>query len=158
MAETHARSDAGESTVVGYSGVYNADGGLLGEARYVIGHLLGTAECALCDITHSPIRRKPEWDRMVARLGVPIVVLHRNELDARLTAAVDGVALPVVLAHDADGSTRVALSAARLAELGGSVTAFERALHAEARSEDERAVGTLSDRERRGEPPNESAR
>ena len=52
-------------------GVYHADGGPIGEARYVIGKLLGTAHCALCDITHSPVRRKREWDRMVAELGLP---------------------------------------------------------------------------------------
>jgi hypothetical protein len=115
-------------TVVRYSGIYNADGGLFGEARYVIGHLIGTAECALCNITHSPLRRKPEWDRMVARLGVPVVILHRNELDDRLAAAVRDVRLPVVLAHRADGSIQVVLSADQLAAFAGSVDLFERAL------------------------------
>ena len=43
---------------VSYSANYNADGGIVGEVRYVIGHLLGTAECALCDITHSPPQAK----------------------------------------------------------------------------------------------------
>ena len=37
---------------------YHADGGPIGEVRYIIGKLLGTAHCALCDITHSPFRRK----------------------------------------------------------------------------------------------------
>ncbi|GAA1672382.1 hypothetical protein GCM10009807_15650 [Microbacterium lacus] len=72
------------SAIVGYSGIYNADGGVGGEIRYVLGHLFGSAECSLCDITHSPVRRKPEWDRMVARVGLPIVLLHRNELDPAL--------------------------------------------------------------------------
>lgn len=114
-----------------YSGIYNADGGVAGEIRYVFGHLFGTAECALCDITHSPLRRKPEWDRMVARLSVPVVVLHRNELDEPLEAAVRDVPLPVVVAHHSDDSISVALTAAQLAELGGSVEKFERALLAE---------------------------
>lgn len=47
-----------DQPIVRYTGIYNADGGLVGEVRYVVGHLLGTAECALCDITHSPVRRK----------------------------------------------------------------------------------------------------
>jgi hypothetical protein len=134
MPESDEVERAADAAVVGYSGIYNADGGLLGEARYVIGHLLGTAECALCDITHSPVRRKPEWDRMVARLGVPVAVLHRNELDDRLTTASRGVTLPVVFAHHADGATSVALSAAQLAGLGGSVAAFEKALRGQADS------------------------
>ena len=43
-------------------GVYNADGGLVGEATYLVGHLLGRTQCALCDVTHSPVRRKPAWE------------------------------------------------------------------------------------------------
>jgi hypothetical protein len=70
---------------------------------------------------------------MVTRLGVPVVVLHRNELDARLEAAVRDVALPVVCAHHSDGSISVTLTADRLAQLGGSVDEFERALLAQRR-------------------------
>ncbi|MGC5171993.1 hypothetical protein ACPW96_13060 [Micromonospora sp. DT81.3] len=128
MPEGHDTEPRGDARIVAYSGIFNADGGLVGEARYVLGHLLGTAECALCDITHSAIRRKPEWDRMVARVGVPVVLLHRNELDERLKAVIRNVRLPVVLAHRADGSTTVALTAEQLAGLGGSVGRFEDAL------------------------------
>jgi hypothetical protein len=116
--------------IVRYTGIYNADGGLVGEVRYVVGHLLGTTECALCDITHSPVRRKPEWDRFVARLGIPFIVLHRNEVDDALTAAVHGETLPVVVAHRADGSITSVLSAAELTALDGSVEGLERALAA----------------------------
>lgn len=116
--------------IVRYTGIYNADGGLVGEVRYVVGHLLGTTECALCDITHSPVRRKPEWDRFVARLGIPFIALHRNELDDALTAAVHGETLPIVVAHRSDGSIVTVLSAAELTALGGSVEGLERALAA----------------------------
>jgi hypothetical protein len=128
--EPSVPSDTGDSLVVSYTGIYNADGGLVGEARYVIGHLFGTAECALCDITHSPVRRKREWDRMVQRLGIPVRLLHRNELDASLTGVVQSLTLPVVLAHRADGTVEVALTAERLSALDGSVDAFESALRA----------------------------
>jgi hypothetical protein len=114
--------------ITGYVGIYNADGGVAGELRYLFGHLFGSAECSLCDITHSFVRRKPEWDRMVARMSVPVVVLHRNELDDRLESAVQDVPLPAVVARCADGSVSVALTADRLARLGGSVEEFERAL------------------------------
>lgn len=114
--------------IIRYSGIYNADGGMAGEIRYLFGHIFGTAECALCDISHSPLHRKPEWDRMVARMSVPLVALHRNEIDERLRAAVRGVPLPVVVAHHCDESISVALTADQLARLGGSVEEFERAL------------------------------
>jgi hypothetical protein len=129
-SEPPAPRDAGDSLVVSYTGIYNADGGLVGEARYVIGHLFGTAECALCDITHSPVRRKREWDRMVQRLGISVRLLHRNELDASLTGVVQHLTLPVVLAHRADGTVEVALTAERLSAMDGSVDAFESALRA----------------------------
>ena len=33
-------------------GIYNADGGLWGEMRYITGRIFGKSHCALCDITH----------------------------------------------------------------------------------------------------------
>ena len=68
-------------TVSELVGVYDADGGLLGEAAYVWGKVRGTRHCGLCDITHSAVRRKAEWDRMAASLPVPVRLLHLNELD-----------------------------------------------------------------------------
>jgi hypothetical protein len=106
--------------------VYDADGGLVGEARYVIGHLLGTAHCSLCDITHSPLRRKPAWDAMVRRLGTPLRVVHRNERTAAESAACTA-GTPTVLGGTADGRWCVLLTPADL-ELAGSVEAFEHRL------------------------------
>lgn len=130
MTSSSAAAPRGESTIVRYTGVYNADGGVIGEARYVIGHLLGRAECSLCDITHSPVRRKPAWDRMTARLGITVDLRHRNELDPGLADAVGDAPLPVVLGHRQDGTISVVMGAAQLAELGGSVDRFEDALRA----------------------------
>jgi hypothetical protein len=120
MAPTHSLD--------GLVGVYHADGGLVGEARYVFGKLLGTAHCALCDITHSPVRRKPEWDRMVATLGVPFELLHLNEMPADIAAAAARHGSPVVLARLPDDRVEPVLLPAELEVLGGSVQSFARAL------------------------------
>jgi hypothetical protein len=106
--------------------VYHADGGLVGEARYVIGHLLGRAHCSLCDITHSPVRRKPAWDAMVARLGVPVRLVHLNERTAAERAACTA-GTPCVLVRLRDGRLHVLLTPDAL-DLGGSVEAFEQAV------------------------------
>lgn len=90
-------------TVSELVGVYDADGGLLGEAAYVWGKVRGTRHCGLCDITHSAVRRKAEWDRMAASLPVPVRLLHLNELDDDLRAAVAAAGAPVVLARDGTG-------------------------------------------------------
>lgn len=89
-------------------GVYDADGGLLGEAAYVWGRFRGTRHCSLCDITHSTWRRKPEWDAMADGLPLPMRLLHRNELDDDLAAAVAEAGVPVVLARAGTAWTVVA--------------------------------------------------
>jgi hypothetical protein len=106
-------------------GVYNADGGVVGETRYIIGHLLGLTSCSLCDITHSPLRRKPEWDAMVATLVIPLEVLHRNETSPELSNWLDGFVLPVVVAVDDRGAFQLLLDAETLDHTAGSVAEFE---------------------------------
>ena len=105
-------------------GIYNADGGLVGEARYVIGHLLGVTSCSLCDITHSPIRRKPGWDAMVASLDVPLRVLHRNELTPDMTDWISTITLPAVVGRTDSGQYLVVLDSDSLEKPEGSVSAF----------------------------------
>jgi hypothetical protein len=104
--------------------VYDADGGISGHIRYVVGHLLGAVECALCDITHAPLRRKPEWDRMVAGLDVPLAVVHRNEVPFWARGAVEALPLPVVLARSTDGHVIDLLGPTELEACGGSVSTF----------------------------------
>lgn len=101
-------------------GVYDADGGLLGEAAYVWGRLRGSRHCSLCDITHSPWRRKPAWDALAADLPLPIRLLHRNELDDELAAAVARAGAPVVLAR-ADGGWTAIVRDDDLSVMDGSV-------------------------------------
>ncbi len=108
-------------------GVYDADGSLLGELAYAWGKVRGTRHCGLCDITHARVRRKPAWDAMVARLGVPVRVLHLDELDDSLREAVRRTGAPVVLAAEG-GSWRELVGAAELDAMGGSVDAFEAAV------------------------------
>ena len=92
------RADGRDPVVVaGLVGVYDADGGLAGEAKYVVGHLLGRLECSLCDISHGPVKRKKSFDALRARLGVPFDVVHRNERSPEVERAT-GDALPCVVA------------------------------------------------------------
>jgi hypothetical protein len=93
--------------VVELVGVYAADGGLVGEVAYVVGHLLGRTECALCDVTHGTLRRKPDWDAMTARLPVPLRLVHRNETTTAERTASERSGLPVVLGVRPDGSHTV---------------------------------------------------
>lgn len=105
-------------------GVYDADGGLTGELRYVIGHLFGRAECALCDITHTPLWRKRAWDALLSTLPVAFDLRHRNELSPREQAALSGITLPVVAAELDDGTYRLICTHEELAKLNGDVARF----------------------------------
>lgn len=116
--------------VVEVVGVYAADGGVRGEVAYVVGHLLGRAECALCEVTHGTVRRKRAWDAMAARRTVPVRLVHRNETTDAERAASELFGIPVVLGVRPDGSHRMLLGPGALAELGGSVDRFEEALTA----------------------------
>ena len=82
-------------------GVYHADGGVLGEVRYAVGRLTGRTHCALCDITHAGVRRRPQWDDLVLDLGVPFTLVHLNER-APDVARASGTATPCVLARCGD--------------------------------------------------------
>lgn len=117
-------------------GVYRADGGLVGEARYIVGKLLGSAHCSLCDITHSPVRRRRQWDDMVARATVPVRLLHLNELPADVAREVEVAGSPVVLVRDDEGGLTVLMDATALDGMAGSVPAFESTL---------RSAGLLSE-------------
>ena len=108
-------------------GVYDADGGLLGEAAYVWGKLRGTRHCALCDITHGHVRRKPAWDAMVAGLGLTVDLLHLDELPPDVARAVAACGAPVVLARTDDG-LRPLVDADELEALDGSVERLEELL------------------------------
>ncbi len=114
--------------ITGLVGVYDADGGIAGEAKYVMGHLLGRLECALCDITHGPLRRKKAFDAFRARVGVPFDVVHRNERNSEVERAT-GDALPCVVAVTDSGIVTL-LDRAALEACGGEVGQLERALAA----------------------------
>ena len=109
-------------------GVYNADGGIVGELKYFFGHLIGIAKCELCDVTHSPIRRKVSFDKLAqdlnAEFGLEIDLKHlneRTELEIRASSGQE----PCVLAQYADGSLGMFLDRAELAMVKGDVAKFE---------------------------------
>jgi hypothetical protein len=120
------------SRVVSLMGVYRADGGIRGELTYLVGKVRGTAHCALCDVTHSPVRRKRAWRAMVDGLGVPFKLLHLNERSAHVIAAV-GDRSPIVLAQVQEPGASLlrlvlVLDEDQVEASDGSVDVFERTL------------------------------
>jgi hypothetical protein len=110
-------------------GVYKADGGLVGEVSYFLGHLVGIKECSLCDITHSPIMKKKAFKEFEARLraerGIDIRLVHMNERTEAELAASKGRE-PCVLLQYEDGSISMFLDYEELKAAGGRVSSFEK--------------------------------
>ena len=98
-------NEPSDTLVRKFVAAYDADGGVGGEANYVVGHLLGRLECALCEITHGPLRREKSFDEFRDRLGVPFDVVHRNERGTEVESPT-GDALPSVHRQDRYGLGR----------------------------------------------------
>jgi hypothetical protein len=105
-----------------YVGIYHADGTPLGEVRYLIGKIRGTAHCALCDITHGWVREKPEFRACRTSLGIPFRTLHLNELDDELRIFTAGKT-PCVVGRS-DAGWEFILRPDELASCGSDVNTF----------------------------------
>ncbi len=65
-------------------GVYHADGGLIGEFKYITGKFFGGSHCSLCDITHGSMGKKDSWKKCEKKLKIPIDFVHLNERNPKL--------------------------------------------------------------------------
>lgn len=110
-------------------GVYKADGGIMGELSYLLGHLVGARECSLCDITHSPIKKKNSFKAYEAKLlrerGITMKLVHMNERTEAELAASEGRE-PCMLLQYEDGSISMFLDYVELKTSKGSVDSFEK--------------------------------
>ena len=110
-------------------GVYKADGGILGELAYFFGHLVGLRSCSLCDITHSPVKKKSAFKefekRLLAERNIAFRLVHMNERTEAELAASKGRE-PCVLLQYEDGSISMFLDFVELKTSKGSVKSFEK--------------------------------
>lgn len=113
-------------------GIYNADGSLMGELRYLAGKLRGTAHCALCDISHGLTGERRAFKQIRARTALQM--LHLDEQWPALARFTDG-RTPCVVAQLESGLVEL-LSSADLDACGGSSTAFDAALEGALRDRD----------------------
>ena len=109
-------------------GVYNANGGLMGELAYVTGKLLGTTHCALCDITHGLVKEKASFQACRQELPIPLHTLHINEQEPAL-AEFTNARTPCVVGKRTEGFVML-LDAGALEACSKSVDSFTEALRA----------------------------
>ena len=129
MSNTVRRNPTVKATLIG---VYNADGGVLGELSYALGHLTGVRSCSLCDITHSPIKMKDAFKALQRELleqhSIAVKMIHRNERNERETKASAGRE-PCLLLEHADQSISMFLDSAELKTFDGSVKSLEKMIY-----------------------------
>ena len=110
-------------------GIYKADGGIVGELSYFFGHLVGVRSCSLCDISHSPIMKKPSFKALEQHLrathGIAVRMIHLNERNEREQKASEGRE-PCILLEYPDQSISMFLDSSDLTALSGSVSSLKK--------------------------------
>ena len=106
--------------------IYDADGSLAGELRYLVDKFLGRADCALCDLSHGwhPAGKRA-W-RQQQGATTQLTWLHRDEVPHHVLAHVSE-SLPCV-ATDTNGNVDILISKDELARCEGNFTVFEQLL------------------------------
>jgi hypothetical protein len=114
--------------MVRYTGIYNADGTILGEISYVAKKLVGRGSCALCDITHGWTGRKKGFDATCSAASIEWELLHRDEASSEQLAVAGE--LPAVIAQR-NGKWELVLGPRELDECNGDPAALVARLVAE---------------------------
>ena len=106
--------------------IYDADGSLVGELRYLVDKFLGRANCALCDLSHGwhPAGKRA-W-RQQQGATTQLSWLHRDEVPHHVLVHVSG-SLPCI-AMDTNGRVDILISKDQLAQCDGDFMVFEQLL------------------------------
>lgn len=104
--------------------VFDADSGLKAMLADVLKKALGREDCALCEITYSPLGKRQAWRACEARLGMPVRELHRDELPVGW--GLEKAQLPCVLVQEGEAKPQTLLTKTQIAACDGRVDELER--------------------------------
>jgi hypothetical protein len=103
--------------------VYSSASGVLAMLADAAKKAAGIEDCALCEVTHSPLGKRSEWARCERGLGISVTLVHRDELPA--SWELDVHALPCVLAQHGQERPGLLLDKDQIAACAGRVDALE---------------------------------
>jgi hypothetical protein len=106
--------------------VFDAESGLTAMLADVVKKALGREDCALCEITYSPLGKRRAWQACEARLGMPVRELHRDNLPAAW--GLDLAQLPCVLVQTGEAKPEMLLTKTEVTACAGRVDELERKL------------------------------
>ena len=117
-AATQSSAGASHSIILVYAGDHSVGALLLD----IVKKTMGREDCALCEITHSPLGKRAAWRQCEARLNVRVDELHRDELpDAWRLSRVE---LPCVLGRVRDEVPFILVSRSEIEACGGQASAL----------------------------------
>jgi hypothetical protein len=106
--------------------VYDADSGLRAMLLDVVKKAAGKEDCALCEITYSPLGKREAWRRCEKSFGMRVEELHRDQLPPAW--GISRGQLPCILLRGLDGPPIMLVSKDAISACRGSVEALERAV------------------------------
>lgn len=107
-------------------GIYDADGTVAGEARYLMKKAMGRSSCALCDLTHgwNPFG-KGSW-RKLKSTEPRIEWLHRNEIPEQILSGI--IEEIPCIAVEENGNIRPLVNKQEIKALAGDLHKLEQLL------------------------------
>lgn len=103
--------------------VYDGDSGLRAMLFDVAKKCAGREECALCELTYSPLGQRSEFRECKSRLGVAVDELHRDQLPAEW--GVSRAQLPCILGRVGAARPFVVVTREEIIACGGRMSVLE---------------------------------
>lgn len=103
--------------------VYDGDSGLRAMMLDVLKKAVGREECALCEITYSPVGKRSAWRECERRLALPVSELHRDQIPTEW--GIGSTVLPCILVRSSEKAPAVLVGRGAIAACNGNVAALE---------------------------------
>ena len=102
--------------------IYNAEGSISGEMRYLYNKYIKDMRCSMCDITHNSFSEKSEWRKKCRESHFKIECLHLDELPSDIKNIVKDNA-PCVVAQT-KSVNEIIIKNKELTKINGDVNSF----------------------------------
>ena len=106
--------------------IYNAEGTLKGELKYIYDKFFNNIKCSMCEITHNTFLLKKRWNEKYSQFGTKIECLHLNELPKNIKELVINKTPCVV--GQTNSRNKILLNDNELIKIKGDVDSFFTAL------------------------------
>ena len=107
--------------------IYNAEGSIFGELKYLYNKFIRDIKCSMCDITHNTLSEKREWKKRCTVSPFKIECLHLDELPKDIENLVEGNTPCVV--SKTSSTNEIIIENKELIAMKGNVDSFFNHIH-----------------------------